>query len=203
MSNRDKVKQPDGTVKKVYVSRDERRRRRNARREAVGAPLEIHVSGKRKDAAEAHAIAAPKSYNRITQLINPATGLPMTEPRPALKGEQATFLIDGVKYVWDSLGGAEGFARWARTHETKFRELSMKLIPAQVNIQAEALGQTTRIVHALPPPRYDPHKTKEQAIAEVDVDAVRQALLSLDEDQRNALMQQVMPPINRDPIEGA
>lgn len=148
MSNRDKVKLPDGSVVKVYISRKERRIRRNARRAAVGAPLErkIHMSDKTKHLK----VGKNKSYNKAVELVDPETGV-ASPPQAPVRGETA-FLLEGYKFAWGKLGGAAGFARWARTHPTKFYELATKLLPSQVELQAQVANYTHHIIHALPPP---------------------------------------------------
>jgi hypothetical protein len=126
MSNRKKVVDPEtGEVKKVYVPRSERREKRNARRAAMGAPPERHV-GHDPDG---------KSSLGVVEQYDPETGQAIGPPRIAgdVVGDTA-FLLEGVQFVYNGLGGHRGFLEWAKDHETKFRELAMKLIPAQVSI---------------------------------------------------------------------
>ena len=206
MSNRKKVVNPEtGEVTKVYMTRAERRAKRNVKRVAAGSPPEVHVNANRKDAKEASSKAPPSSYNRVIELVDPKTGLPVTEPR-IVEGVSSTgFLIDGVKYVWDQLDGAEGFTRWARTHETKFRELAMKLIPSQVTMMEKGIGVDIVIQHALPPPGYQPFGEPNINIIpgeavhtepphKVDIEALREALAALPSEERAKLMESTQPP---------
>lgn len=180
MSNRKKVvDQETGEVKKVYVPREERRAKRAAAREAAGAPPERRVG------------PAGASYLGMVEPYDPDTGEALGPPAPASRGGSNAFLLDGVKHVYEGLGGHAGFYDWAARNQTKFRELSMKLVPSQVTIQSQGLGETMTVIHALAPPGYDPHKTREAAIAEVDVEAVRAALEAMDEDTRNELIRQL------------
>jgi hypothetical protein len=136
-----------------------------------------------------------KSYNKVVRLIDPVTG-ERGPLRPAEETNSSTaFLIDGVRYVYEGLGGATGFLRWAQQHETKFRELAMKLLPSQVQIQEKQLDRSVTIRHALPPPGYDPWRgqgttvegTVVEVVKTVDVEAVRDALSALSPEEREAL----------------
>jgi hypothetical protein len=132
----------------------------------------------------------PKSYNKVTQLVDQHTGEALAPPTVVQNGN-TTFLLDGVRHVWDGLGGAAGFLTWARNHETKFRELAMKLAPHQINIQREGLGETVNVIHSLAPPNYDPHRTREAAVKEVDANAVLDALKAMDEDALNEVLREL------------
>ena len=190
MSNR---KLNPETGKKEYVSRAERRLNRNLRRAAVGAPPERPIPGGLGNGNEG------TSYVGTTEPYDPVTGEALGPPRPPIaSGNQKTaFLIEGVQFVYEGLGGHRGFLDWARTHQTKFRELSLKLLPSQVTIQAEGLGAATHIQHALPPPNYQPSRPLQpvheqgriiEVVQTVDVEAVRQALMSLSPEERAELL---------------
>jgi hypothetical protein len=184
------------TGKKEYVSRAERRAQRNKQRAAQGAPPERQVRG--------DSVGEGQSYLGTVENYNPETGEAIGPPhRPATSGNlKLVYLLEGFKYVWDGLGGSEGFLRWARTHETKYRELAVKLLPSQVTVQTEGLGQGVHIVHALPPPNYNPAGPLQPVHAEgrtieviqtVDVEAVRQAILSMSLEERAELLRGTEP----------
>ena len=205
MSNRDKVVDPEtGKVKKVYIPRAERRARRNARRIAAGAPPEVPVHGNSKKFKDLKAkVDVPHaSYLGVVQQVDPETGEDVGEPVvAAAEGRSSTaFLIDGVKYVYDGLGGAKGFLEWAKEHPTKFRELAMKLIPAQVSMIEKGIGVDIVIQHALPPPNYNPSgkpvntipgevAVKPEPPRKVDIDALREALAALPAEERKKLLE--------------
>lgn len=152
MSNRRKIPQPDGTVKKVYMPRSERRAARAARRDANGAPPERRVGPSIGGQG--------KSYLGQVETYEPATGEALSEPHDAGndRGHGTMFLIEGTQYVYDQLGGHRAYLEWAREHPTKFRELAMKLLPAQVTVMQQNLVGKVEIVHALQAPAYNPAK---------------------------------------------
>jgi hypothetical protein len=144
MGNRDHIRDPiTGEVRKVYVPRAERRRRR----EEVGLGYAIPEDRPEFKARE----RAKKNPAAAAADVVLGRGLtPQTEAR--LKKD---WFLSGLRHAYETLGGDAGFAQWARSSPRAFYDICAKLLP--VTMKVDGAIQHITISHALPPPNYQPH----------------------------------------------
>jgi hypothetical protein len=85
---------------------------------------------------------SPVMRLRRANATRKAAGLPIGRPKGSPNKVTAA-VREGLLYVYNDLGGHEGFATWARKHRAAFYHLMFKVIPKER--EANALGTGVQI----------------------------------------------------------